>query len=195
MRMGGPDARSAGAQGQRDTHTLARTRRDFERGKYDILLSTTIIENGVDIPRANTIFIDRADLFGMADLYQLRGRVGRSSRQGYAYFLLPPSGLIDEEAGDGLAPLTRHAGLGVAVTPAVRQVSRWPAQLESATRDLEVALILRFVILNFVALETYWERSSRVISLRLGLVFIVSCCSAPSRCSAAKKCKQLLMSN
>ena len=65
------------AHGQMDSRTLAKKMRDFERGEYDILLSTTIIESGIDIPRANTILVDQADTFGMADLYQLRGRVGR----------------------------------------------------------------------------------------------------------------------
>ena len=61
----------------------------FKRGQADILVATTIIENGIDIPNANTILIDRADRFGMADLYQLRGRVGRWNSRAYAYFLVP----------------------------------------------------------------------------------------------------------
>ena len=110
------------AHGQMDSKTLAKKMRDFERGEYDILLSTTIIESGIDIPRANTILIDHADTFGMADLYQLRGRVGRSSRQGYAYFLLPPSGIVDAEARERLAALKRHGGLGSGFNLAVRDL-------------------------------------------------------------------------
>ena len=110
------------AHGQMDSATLARKMRDFERGEYDILLSTTIVESGIDIPRANTILVDRADTFGMADLYQLRGRVGRSSKQGRAYFLLPPSGLVDAEARERLDALKRHGGLGSGFNLAVRDL-------------------------------------------------------------------------
>ena len=117
-----PKARIVVAHGQMDSRTLAKKMRDFERGDYDILLSTTIIESGIDIPRANTILIDQADTFGMADLYQLRGRVGRSARQGYAYFLLPPSGNIDSEARERLAALKRHGGLGSGFNLAVRDL-------------------------------------------------------------------------
>ena len=110
------------AHGQMDSRTLANKMRDFERGNFDILLSTTIIESGIDIPRANTIIIDQADTFGMADLYQLRGRVGRSSKQGFAYFLLPPSGLVDSDARERLAALQRHGGLGSGFNLAVRDL-------------------------------------------------------------------------
>ena len=117
-----PKARVVVAHGQMDARTLAGKMRDFERGEYDVLLSTTIVESGIDIPRANTILIDRADTFGMSDLYQLRGRVGRSSRQGYAYFLLPPSGAIDAEARERLAAIRRHGGLGAGFNLAVRDL-------------------------------------------------------------------------
>ena len=117
-----PRARITVAHGRMDSATLARKMRDFERGKYDVLLSTTIVESGIDIPRANTILVDRADMFGMADLYQLRGRVGRSARQGHAVFLLPPSGLVDTEARERLAALRRHGGLGGGFNLAVRDL-------------------------------------------------------------------------
>jgi transcription-repair coupling factor (superfamily II helicase) len=96
--------------------------RGFERGEGDILLSTTIIESGIDIPRANTILVDRADMFGMSDLYQLRGRVGRSSKRGFAYFLLPGSGLVDSDARERLGALKRHGGLGGGFNLAVRDL-------------------------------------------------------------------------
>ena len=117
-----PKARVVVAHGQMDARTLAGKMRDFEDGKYDVLLSTTIVESGIDIPRANTILIDRADTFGMADLYQLRGRVGRSARQGYAYFLLPSSGSVDAEARERLAAIKRHGGLGAGFNLAVRDL-------------------------------------------------------------------------
>ena len=117
-----PKARIVVAHGQMDTRTLAKKMRDFERGKYDVLLSTTIIESGIDIPRANTILVDHADAFGIADLYQLRGRVGRSARPGVAYFLLPPSGDLDAEARERLTALKRHGGLGAGFNLAVRDL-------------------------------------------------------------------------
>ena len=64
---------------------------DFVEGRYDVLVSTAIIESGLDIPRANTMIIDRADLFGLAQLYQLRGRVGRSKERAYCYLVVPPA--------------------------------------------------------------------------------------------------------
>ena len=68
----------------------------FKSGQADILVATTIVENGIDIPNANTILIDRADRFGLADLYQLRGRVGRWNRRAYAYFLVPSLRFLPE---------------------------------------------------------------------------------------------------
>ena len=117
-----PSARLVVAHGQMDARTLAKKMRDFECGRYDVLLSTTIIESGLDIPRANTILVDQADMFGMDDLYQLRGRVGRSARQGYAYFLLPASGVVDADARERLAALRRHGGLGAGFNLAVRDL-------------------------------------------------------------------------
>jgi transcription-repair coupling factor (superfamily II helicase) len=96
--------------------------RAFERGESDILVSTTIIESGIDIPRANTILVDRATSFGLGELYQLRGRVGRSSRQGYAYFLLPPSMDMDSDARERLAALKRHGALGGGFNLALRDL-------------------------------------------------------------------------
>jgi hypothetical protein len=84
-----PNARLALAHGQMPAADLDTIMQDFTDYRYDVLLSTHIIESGIDIPRANTLIIHRAHLFGLAQLYQLRGRVGRSGRQGYAYFTLP----------------------------------------------------------------------------------------------------------
>ena len=96
--------------------------RAFQRRETDILVSTTIVESGIDIPSANTIVVDRADTFGLADLYQLRGRVGRSSRQGRALLLLPPAGLVDAEARERMDALRRHGGLGAGFDLAVRDL-------------------------------------------------------------------------
>ena len=84
-----PGARVVIGHGQMSEHELESVMRTFVAGDADVLVSTTIIESGLDIPNANTIIIDRADLFGLADLYQLRGRVGRSETKAYAYLMLP----------------------------------------------------------------------------------------------------------
>ena len=117
-----PSARIEVAHGQMESTTLASKMQHFAKGDADVLLCTTIVESGLDIPRANTILVDRADRFGMAELYQLRGRVGRSSRQGYAYFLLPEEGLVDSEARERLNALKRHAGLGAGFNIALRDL-------------------------------------------------------------------------
>ena len=117
-----PEARIDVAHGQMDSQTLAAKMQRFAKGETNVLLCTTIVESGLDIPRANTILVDRADRFGMAELYQLRGRVGRSSRQGYAFFLLPEEGLVDSDARERLNALKRHAGLGAGFNIALRDL-------------------------------------------------------------------------
>ena len=107
-----PDAKIDVAHGQMPTSMLAAKMRRFAEGRTDVLICTTIVESGLDITRANTILVDRADCFGIAELYQLRGRVGRGSRQGYAYFLLPEEGLVDTEARERLDALRKHSGHG-----------------------------------------------------------------------------------
>ncbi len=94
----------------------------FVRGDYDMLLCTTIIESGVDIPNVNTILIDRADRFGMADLYQLRGRVGRSRNQAYAYLLLPRHGQLFNTARQRISAIKRHTSLGAGFKLALRDL-------------------------------------------------------------------------
>lgn len=81
-----PEARIAVAHGRMNEHELSRTMQDFLQGRYDILISTTIIESGLDLPNVNTLIVEEADKLGLAQLYQLRGRVGRSNRIAYAYF-------------------------------------------------------------------------------------------------------------
>ncbi len=86
-----PHARIAVGHGQMDADDLEKVMTQFVNGEADVLLSTTIIESGIDIPNANTIIIDRADRFGLSDLYQLRGRVGRYKHQAYAYLVVAAS--------------------------------------------------------------------------------------------------------
>src|SRR6185312_6962093 len=107
-----PRARVAVGHGQQDDTSLEQTMLDFVEGKYDILASTAIIESGLDIPRANTMIVDRADLFGLAQLYQLRGRVGRSKERAYCYLVVPPANAMTDEARARIEALERHTELG-----------------------------------------------------------------------------------
>jgi transcription-repair coupling factor (superfamily II helicase) len=107
-----PEARIIVGHGQMSEGALEQTMLDFVEGKYDILVATTIIESGLDIPRANTIIVDRADLFGLAQLYQLRGRVGRAKERAYCYLLVPPPSQMTDEARARIEALERHTELG-----------------------------------------------------------------------------------
>lgn len=107
-----PEARIAVAHGQMGEATLEQTMVDFVEGRYDVLCATAIIESGLDIPRANTMIIDRADTFGLAQLYQLRGRVGRSRDRAYCYLIVPPVNALTEEARARIEALERHTELG-----------------------------------------------------------------------------------
>jgi transcription-repair coupling factor (superfamily II helicase) len=107
-----PTARIAVAHGQMSEVALEEAMIDFVDGRYDVLVSTAIIESGLDIPRANTMVIDRADLFGLAQLYQLRGRVGRSKERAYCYLVVPPANALTDEARSRIEALERHTELG-----------------------------------------------------------------------------------
>jgi transcription-repair coupling factor (superfamily II helicase) len=107
-----PGARVAVGHGQMSESALEQTMLDFVQGEYDILVATAIIESGLDIPRANTIIVDRADLFGLSQLYQLRGRVGRANERAYAYLLVPPASQLSDEARSRIEALERYTELG-----------------------------------------------------------------------------------
>ncbi|MCA9532950.1 MAG: transcription-repair coupling factor [Myxococcales bacterium] len=107
-----PDVRIAVAHGQMGEVALEQTMTDFIDGRYDVLCSTAIIESGIDIPRANTMIIDRADTFGLSQLYQLRGRVGRSRERAYCYLLTPPPSTLSDEARSRIEALERFTELG-----------------------------------------------------------------------------------
>jgi transcription-repair coupling factor (superfamily II helicase) len=107
-----PQARVVVGHGQLPEAELERTMLAFMDGEYDVLCATSIIENGLDIPRANTIIINRADRHGLSELYQLRGRVGRSNRRAYAYLLIPPEQQLTEIARRRLAALKEFSDLG-----------------------------------------------------------------------------------
>lgn len=107
-----PQARIVVGHGQMSERQLEEVMLKFVRHEADVLMCTTIIENGLDIPRANTIIINRADRFGLAELYQLRGRVGRSDQRAYAYLLVPPVASLSSEARQRLAALKEFSELG-----------------------------------------------------------------------------------
>ncbi len=109
-----PEVRFGVAHGQMPPEMLESIMEDFLGNKIDCLIATNIIESGIDIPNVNTILVNRADLFGLADLYQLRGRVGRfkEKRQAYAYFMVPPNWVMTQEAEKRLAAIERFTELG-----------------------------------------------------------------------------------
>jgi transcription-repair coupling factor (superfamily II helicase) len=107
-----PEARLVVAHGQMSEESLERAMLDFMAHRFDVLLATTIIENGLDIPNANTIVINRADRYGLSQLYQLRGRVGRSDRPAYAYLLIPPEEALSPVARKRLAAIREFSDLG-----------------------------------------------------------------------------------
>ncbi len=117
-----PNAKIVVGHGQMDKSELECIMRDFVAGKADVLLSTTIIESGIDIPNANTIIIDRADRFGLADLYQLRGRVGRGGHRAYAYLLLPPDALCTGDARKRVSAIKQYTELGSGFKIAMRDL-------------------------------------------------------------------------
>lgn len=107
-----PDARVITGHGQMDGKQMETNILDFMEGKFDVLVSTTIIESGVDVPNANTIFINDAQRFGMADLHQMRGRVGRSNRKAFCYLITPPFDMMTSDARKRLEAIEQFSDLG-----------------------------------------------------------------------------------
>jgi transcription-repair coupling factor (superfamily II helicase) len=117
-----PEARVVVAHGQMPEERLERTVQGFWNREYDILVCTTIVETGLDISNANTLIVERADTFGLAQLHQLRGRVGRSRERGYAYFLYPPHVPLTETAYDRLATIAQNNELGAGMAVALKDL-------------------------------------------------------------------------
>ncbi len=171
-----PGVRIGVAHGQQPAALLAATMRRFERGEFDLLLSTTIIESGLDIPRANTIIIHRADRFGLADLYQLRGRVGRSAKRGFAWLLLPPQGVLDDEARQRIGALQRHGGLGGGLHLALRDLEiRGAGNLLGAEQSGHITAIgfnLYCQLLRRTVARLKGEKLPLLVDVELALDFI-----------------------
>ena len=117
-----PEARIGVAHGQMNEHDLERVVLDFWERQVDVLVATTIVENGIDIPNANTLILDRADTFGLSQLHQLRGRVGRGRERGYAYFLYPPDKPLSETSYERLSTIAQHADLGSGMQIALKDL-------------------------------------------------------------------------
>ncbi|MGA8251529.1 MAG: transcription-repair coupling factor [Mycobacterium sp.] len=117
-----PEAKVAVAHGQMPEDLLERTVQGFWNREHDILVCTTIVETGLDISNANTLIVERADTFGLSQLHQLRGRVGRSRERGYAYFLYPPHAPLTETAYDRLATIAQNNELGAGMAVALKDL-------------------------------------------------------------------------
>jgi transcription-repair coupling factor (superfamily II helicase) len=117
-----PEARIAVAHGQMDEGLLEKVVLDFWEGEYDVLVCTTIIESGIDMPTVNTLVVDRSDLMGLGQLHQLRGRVGRAGQRAYAYLFFPPERALTEEAYERLKTIGEHTELGSGFKIAMRDL-------------------------------------------------------------------------
>ncbi|MDQ1293266.1 MAG: hypothetical protein QG608_1147, partial [Actinomycetota bacterium] len=117
-----PEARIATAHGSLGEHQLERVILDFWEGQFDVLVCTTIIETGLDISNANTLILERADLLGLSQLHQLRGRVGRGRERAYSYFLYPPERPLTETAHDRLQTISQHTALGAGTRIAMKDL-------------------------------------------------------------------------
>ncbi|MEV0148575.1 MULTISPECIES: transcription-repair coupling factor [unclassified Nonomuraea] len=117
-----PEARIAVAHGQMNEHQLEKIMVGFWEREYDLLVSTTIVESGLDVPNANTLIVDRADNYGLSQLHQIRGRVGRGRERGYAYFLYPPEKPLTETAHERLATIAQHTEMGAGMYVAMKDL-------------------------------------------------------------------------
>ncbi|MGE5133710.1 MAG: transcription-repair coupling factor, partial [Gemmatimonadota bacterium] len=117
-----PEARVVVAHGQMNEHQLERIMAQFLDREHDVLVATTIVESGLDIPNANTLIVDRADMYGLSQLHQIRGRVGRASERAYAYFLFPPERPLTETAHERLATIAQHTEMGAGMYVAMKDL-------------------------------------------------------------------------
>ena len=117
-----PDARIAIGHGQMEGNKLEKTLLGFMEGNYDILIATTIIENGLDVPNANTIFINNANNFGLSDLHQMRGRVGRSNKKAFCYFITPPLSAMSSDSQKRIQAIEAFSELGSGIQIAMKDL-------------------------------------------------------------------------
>jgi transcription-repair coupling factor (superfamily II helicase) len=137
-----PEARVAVAHGQMDEGTLEKVVFDFWEGSYDVLVCTTIIESGIDMPTVNTLLVDRADRLGLGQLHQLRGRVGRAGQRAYAYLMFPRDVALSEEAYERLRTIGEHTELGSGFKIAMRDLEiRGAGNLLGANQSGHIAAV------------------------------------------------------
>jgi transcription-repair coupling factor (superfamily II helicase) len=137
-----PEARVAVAHGQMDEGSLEKVVLDFWQGGYDVLVCTTIIESGIDMPTVNTLVVDRADMLGLGQLHQLRGRVGRAGQRAYAYLFYPPERKLTEEAYERLRTIGEHTELGSGFKIAMRDLEiRGAGNLLGADQSGHIAAV------------------------------------------------------
>src|SRR2546423_11565338 len=157
-----PDLRFLVAHGQMRERELEEKMHTFLRGDADVLVSTTIIESGIDIPQANTLIVERADMLGLSQLYQIRGRVGRSDRVAHAYLFYPDMSELSPEARARLATLADHTELGAGLAIAMRDPSsRGAGDLLGAEQSGHVAAVgfeLYLELLNEAVAELQGQR-------------------------------------
>ena len=155
-----PEVKIAVAHGQMQEKELAEAMRLFVKGDYDVLLCTTIIESGVDIPNVNTIIIDRADRFGLSELYQLRGRVGRYKHKAFAYLLTPTHGSMANDARHRISALKHHSQLGSGFKIALKDLEiRGAGNLLGAEQSGHITA---------VGFELYCQLLKRTVATRKG---------------------------
>ena len=171
-----PEARIGVGHGQMPASELADIMRQFAAGEFDVLLCTTIIESGLDIPNANTIMIDRADRFGLSELYQLRGRVGRSRHKAYAYMLLPGHAHVDPTARKRIQAIKQYSGAGAGFRLAMRDLEiRGAGNLLGADQSGHIAAVgfgLYCQLLRHTIAQRKGEAAPPVIDVDLALDFI-----------------------
>src|SRR5215471_13627210 len=137
-----PEARVAVAHGQMDEGSLEQVVIDFWEGEHDVLVCTTIIESGIDMPTVNTLVVDRADLLGLGQLHQIRGRVGRAGTRAYAYLFYPPEAPLTEEAYERLKTIGEHTELGSGFKIAMRDLEiRGAGNLLGADQSGHIAAV------------------------------------------------------
>jgi transcription-repair coupling factor (superfamily II helicase) len=138
----GEEARVVVAHGQMDEERLEKVMMGFWDRSSDVLVCTTIIESGLDVPSANTLVVERADRLGLAQLYQLRGRVGRSAERAFAYFFFPPQSALTDEAHERLAAISRFTALGSGFAIAMRDLEiRGAGNLLGAEQHGHIAVV------------------------------------------------------
>jgi len=168
-----PEARVAVAHGQMDEGTLERVVIDFWEGEFDVLVCTTIIESGIDMPTVNTLVVDRADRLGLGQLHQLRGRVGRAGQRAYAYLFYPPETSLSEEAYERLKTIGEATELGSGFKIAMRDLEiRGAGNLLGATQSGHIAAVgydLYCQMVNEAVAELKGEPATEPAEIKLDL--------------------------